>query len=108
MSKNNRRPFARLQRAPHILGCCTDCGVGTMAPGEYYMVADSVWEQAWAGRRKTWHSLPGQEYLCIGCPEQRIGRTLTGADFTDAPVNDPFQDDISERLRNCLWRERQP
>jgi hypothetical protein len=108
MSKHNRRPFARLQRAPHILGCCADCGVGTMRLGEYYMLADSVWERAWVGRRKAWHSLPGQEYLCIGYLEQRIGRTLTSDDFTEAPVNDPFQDDISDRLRNRLWRERQP
>jgi hypothetical protein len=97
-----RSPFARLPRAPHLLGGCADCGVGTYTLGEYYMVADSVWEQAWAGRRKAWHSLPGQEYLCIGCLEARIGRTLNSGDFTDAPVNNPFQDDISVRLRNRL------
>jgi hypothetical protein len=26
-------------------------------------------------------------YLCIGCLERRLGRILTCADFTDAPVN---------------------
>jgi hypothetical protein len=43
------------------------------------MVNDEVWEAAWACRRKSWHALPGQEILCIGCLEKRIGRTLTGA-----------------------------
>jgi hypothetical protein len=46
------------------------------------MVRDEVWEQAWAGRRKAWHGkLPGQEILCIGCLEARIGRTLKRDDF---------------------------
>ena len=36
-----------------------------------------AWEQAWAGRRKSWHgAVPGQEVLCIGCLEKRVGRTL--------------------------------
>ena len=41
-----------------------------------------VWEQAWVGRRKSWHAkVPGQEVLCIGCLEQRLGRTLIRRDF---------------------------
>jgi hypothetical protein len=73
------------------------------------MVLDNVWEQAWAGRRKPWHSkAPGQEILCIGCLEQRIGRTLAADDFTDAPVNDPTYSDISDRFRDRLttWGAR--
>lgn len=80
---------------------CEDCGVGTFTAGEYYMVRDELWEQAWAGRRKPWHSL-GREILCIGCLEKRIGRTLKRSDFPDFPVNDPEQDDISDRLRARL------
>ena len=89
--------------APRILSRCADCGVGTLTLGEYYMVLDHVWEQAWAGRRKPWHGkVPGQEILCIGCLEQRIGRTLTAGDFTDAPVNDPTYSDISDRFLDRL------
>jgi hypothetical protein len=70
---------------PLIVSACADCGIGTIRIGEWYMVQDSVWEQAWAGRRKAWHGkIPGQEILCIGCLEKRLGRTLTAFDFTDA------------------------
>lgn len=57
------------------------------------------------GRLKPWHRLPGQEILCIGCLEKRIGRTLTACDFTDCPVNDlndPHWADRSKRLLNRL------
>jgi len=50
-----------------------------------------------AGRRKNWHRLaPGQEILCIGCLEHRIGRTLVANDFTYAPMP------LSARLRDRL------
>jgi hypothetical protein len=84
---------------------CADCGVGTCKINEYYMVKDDVWEQAWAGRRKPWHALDG-EILCIGCLEKRIGRTLMCCDFTDAPINNPNQDDISGRLRDRLTLDK--
>lgn len=46
------------------------------------------------GPRKWWYGMAsGQEILCIGCLEQRLGRTLMDYDFTDARVNDPFKDD---------------
>jgi hypothetical protein len=51
---------------------------------------------------KPWHALDGQEILCIGCLEKRIGRTLMSSDFTDAPINDPNDPDISDRLRDRL------
>ena len=48
-------------------------------PALAYMVKDDVWEQAWCGRRKSWHGkIPGQEILCIGCLEKRLGRTIGG------------------------------
>jgi hypothetical protein len=82
---------------------CADCGVGTIQLGEWYMVRDDVWEQAWRGRRKCWHGrVPGQEILCISCLEQRLGHTLTASDFTDVPANDPNKDGISVRMRGRL------
>ena len=68
-----------------------------------------MWEQAWAGRRKAWHGkLPGQEILCIGCLEQRIGRTLVRCDFTDSPINDPHEETMSARLRDRLTTDHVP
>jgi hypothetical protein len=68
---------------PVVLSACADCGIGTVTLGEYYMVRNDIWEQAWAGRRKWWYRhVPGQEILCIACLEARIGRELTVDDFT--------------------------
>ena len=81
---------------------CDDCSVGTVPIGEYYMVKAEIWEQAWPGRGKSWHAVPGHEILCIGCLEQRLGRKLTRTDFTDAPINDPSDRLSSRRLRQRL------
>jgi hypothetical protein len=76
---------------------CADCGIGTVTLGEYYMVKRDVWEQVWTGRRKAWHgTVPGQGILCIGCLEQRLGRTLTPDDFTFAPT--PMSDRLRDRF----------
>ena len=76
---------------PTIVTNCADCGAGTHTINEWYMVKKRVWKQAWAGRLKPWHALPGQQILCIGCLEKRIGRTLVPSDFPKAPVNDPAE-----------------
>jgi hypothetical protein len=112
---------------------CADCGVSTSTRklNEWYMVRNDVWERAWAGRRKPGQPPPtpsfatcrlitmrdgrvcrvlsdhigAREILCIGCLEQRIGRTLMANDFTDAPVNDPNdprRSRMSERMRHRL------
>jgi hypothetical protein len=78
----------RRQFIPVVVTACADCGVNTGMIREWYMVNDDVWEQAWSGRRKSYHGkLPGTEILCIGCLEERIGRTLTLHDFIDVPAN---------------------
>jgi hypothetical protein len=92
-------------KAPIIVTRCCDCGLGCNAAGEWYMVRDTVWELAWCGarnRRKSWQHLPGQDVLCVGCLERRIGRTLCADDFTDAPINDPTKGNASERLQARL------
>jgi hypothetical protein len=69
---------------------CVDCGVDTArAPFEFYMVHNSVWEDARMGPRGC---------LCIGCLEARLGRELVPADFTDVPINEAHPWD-SPRLR---------
>jgi hypothetical protein len=89
---------------PVICSACADCGVGTITLGEWYMVHDHVWEQAWAGRRKSWHSLPGQQVLRIGWLKKRIGRFLVWCDFIDGvPCNDLNDDGIkSDRFLDRL------
>jgi hypothetical protein len=86
---------------PTIVTRCCDCGLGTNVAREWYMVKPKVWKEAWAGRRKPWHELPGQSVLCIGCLEQRIGRTLCADDFADTVLHDR-EGDISGRMRQRL------
>ncbi len=43
-------------------------------------------------RPEIWTAAVGEDstgFLCIGCLEVRLGRPLTAADFTAAPVNLP-------------------
>jgi hypothetical protein len=98
--------FRRIGRMPRSWPVCTtacaDCGVGTLTLHEWYMVRDEVWEEAWRGRRKWSHAIDGQEVLCIGCLEKRLGRTLMADDFISAPCNNPNKPNISQRLRNRL------
>jgi hypothetical protein len=86
---------------------CDDCRVDTVDIGEFYMVKDSVWEQA-TGLCASDNFYPwDQAFYCIGCLEQRLGRRLTSADFTDAPLNDPAQCPerrYSDRLLKRLGR----
>jgi hypothetical protein len=87
-----------------VTSACADCGVGTCSIGEWYIVRDTVWELAWASRRKSWHGkAPGTEILCLGCLERRLDRTLTADDFEPGvPVNDPNKRNASPRLRDRL------
>lgn len=57
---------------------CQDCEVDVNLIGEWYWVQPAVWAQAGPCARG---------YLCIGCLETRIGRTLTSQDFTDDDAN---------------------
>jgi hypothetical protein len=42
-----------------------------------------VTDEAWAIANPKKYGM-----LCIGCLESRLGRTLTGDDFPDYPIND--------------------
>lgn len=81
---------------------CADCGVYTSEHNggisEYYMIHNHLWKAA-----------IGNEHihmLCIGCLEDRLGRTLTKADFTSVPVNS-IQNQ-SERLVDRLTTDLNP
>lgn len=78
---------------------CLDCQVDTSRgeAEEYYMVHTELWLEV----------NPGNDgMLCIGCLEKRLGRELTRADFTDAPINELGDDEWpkSDRLVNRLSR----
>jgi len=87
---------------PICFSNCADCGLGCITAGEWFSVYDDVWEEAWAGRRKPYHGkVIGQEILCVGCLEQRIGRKLTGHDIFHAPgfVPDRLRDRLNARAK---------
>jgi hypothetical protein len=93
------------QESPAPESVCRDCGQDTCPctgkPGcrhaakwEHYMVHDSVWEMT---------GLASEDgYLCIGCLETRLGRSLTAADFTAAPINEPNDPWNTRRLTSRL------
>ncbi|MCW2763838.1 MAG: hypothetical protein JWR85_4039 [Marmoricola sp.] len=75
---------------------CMDCGVDTNEIREYFMVDDHIWNK---------HVPEYHGFLCIGCLESRMGRTLDATDFpAHLPINHP--DGLfyphSERLRTRL------
>ncbi len=77
---------------------CGDCGVETnhqlSDSAEWYMVCRPIWQLA--------NSVNPVHILCIGCLENRIGRQLVPADFSDVPLNILSGFERSERLRNRL------
>jgi len=77
-------------------GSCMDCGIDTMARGEYYMLRDTIW--------RTLNPLV-LGMLCFRCAEGRLGRPLHGGDFSSAPVNKTFAHGcpaLAERLQRRL------
>jgi hypothetical protein len=71
---------------------CRDCGAATLAIDgsfEFYMVRDSIWQDA---------GMHPRGILCIGCLERRLDRQLVPKDFPDVPINRPDPRD-SSRLR---------
>jgi hypothetical protein len=61
------RSIYRCRNEPEPL--CQDCGVNTLGD-ETFWVWESVWEEA-----------KGDNFLCVGCLEKRIGRELEPNDF---------------------------
>lgn len=72
---------------------CLDCRIDTGKAHEHYFVSLDLWMRAVGSKTGM---------LCIGCLEQRIGRKLVGADFTDAHINNPKLYPMSDRLRNRI------
>lgn len=80
---------------------CFDCGVNTVPerrPQEYYIVHDEIWLAAAMTKQS---QRPSGDFLCIGCLEARLGRTLTRRDFPDCPANQ-LGDYLSSRLKARL------
>ena len=100
---NGDCPMKTKTTTPVVVTQCCDCGLGCNTAGEWFMVKEQVWAEAWHDRIKPWHWLPGQTVLCIGCLEKRLGRTLCIDDFTDAMVNSPDKaSGMSDRMRSRL------
>jgi hypothetical protein len=81
---------------------CVDCGIQCnpfdapwgMRDTQQYMVHGDVW--AAAGMRHGW--------LCVPCLEVRLGRHLSPADLTTAPINDPWRYDDTDQLASLKLR----
>jgi hypothetical protein len=71
---------------------CVDCSRNTQL--EHYFVKDEVW-RGLAG-------MPEHGMLCVNDLEQRIGRPLTPADFTNAHINDPKRNAMTDLLRSRI------
>jgi len=92
---------------------CLDCGVNTHRIREYYMVRNSVWDPM-TRRVWKWVNIPGHGLqwcssdgmLCVGCLEQRLGRTLTYKDFTNCLVNRWHNVQRSIRLQQRMMSNR--
>ena len=93
---------------PVCVSNCADCGAGTITLGEWYMVKSDVTGSGLgpAAASPGTAQFPDKEILCIGCLEQRLGRTLMSCDFDDVPINDPTKPNISDRLRDRLTTDR--
>lgn len=71
---------------------CKDCGLKSNETCEFYFLHNDIW-----------FSIALQnEDLCIGCVEDRLGRTLTKDDFTSCYINSPMWGVKSSRLLNRL------
>jgi hypothetical protein len=85
------RPAADQDRAPPFLDrSCMDCGIDTRATGEYYGLKGSLW-------RRINPLVIG--ILCLGCAEDRLGRSLCKRDFSSVPIN-------AESAKRCPGLER--
>ena len=72
---------------------CATCGTDVI--DERFMVRDHVWETE-AGLAKD------AGWLCVECLEDRLGRTLTAADFEDCLLNTDSRYPRSHRLKERL------
>jgi hypothetical protein len=91
MSMKGRKP-----KPAYGVWACLDCGVDTVAVGEYYTLFDDVWLAA----NPDYYGM-----LCIGCLEKRLGRELTPDDFTDCPLNsEKTRETSAVRLKARLGR----
>lgn len=71
---------------------CDDCAIDvtpydedgrpTEGAWEWYMVRDEIWVAASRDG-------PTPRILCIGCLEERLGRRLAAADFSEFGINEP-------------------
>lgn len=72
---------------------CLDCEVHCRKIDEYYMVNDNIW----------FEYVPEHDgMLCLGCLEERMQRKLSKSDFTDAPINSPGIQKMSQRYLDRL------
>lgn len=86
MANKNRR-----KRKNNFL--CIDCGADTSSLKEHYFVNTALW---------TGVGYTIYQQACCNCLMKRLGRKLEPSDFTDAYINDPKRNDMSDTLRKAI------
>jgi hypothetical protein len=71
---------------------CVDCGECTKL--EHYFVKNTVWQGL--------ANMPEAGMLHVLCLERRIGRKLNPTDFTDAHINNPKTNSMTNTLRSRI------
>lgn len=71
---------------------CVDCKRNTKL--EHYFVKNSVWFIE--------AKMSESGMLCVSCLEDRIARVLNAHDFTNAFINDPRKNAMTEKLRKRI------
>ena len=71
---------------------CVDCDRNTKF--EHYFVRPEVWFDL--------ARMPETGMLCITCLELRIGRELNANDFTNAHINNPKTNQMTDLLRSRI------
>jgi|GEM_PF-1547461 len=75
---------------------CNDCSINTSDLDEWYMVHEKIWIEAGLNPEED------GDFLCIGCLESRLRRTLKSGDFTHVPVNNFTKSKTSSRMLDRL------
>jgi hypothetical protein len=76
------------------LWMCCDCAC--FVDDEYYMVRNSLWKR---------HA-EDASMLCVGCLENRMGRRLRPADFTDCALNQAALGKLTSMFKGRKWSLR--
>ena len=101
---NERNPekmanMQELRKKNHWSLHCNFCGKDVFwHPLDYFMLKEDVWQQVCNN-----DYVSPNHVLCRHCVEEILGRKLTNADFTDAPINYEYDKADNKILKNDIY-----